>query len=425
MKYKTVFMQLEPVFLSNIERKLEGMALKGWMLEEVGTYTMLFRRSDPQNLKYNILINPVNEFKVLDDGPSGELEELCIADGWEFVLRRSAYVVFKNQSHLSSPIYSDPKILNDQIKKRVRNSLFLTACFAMLTILFFLPIINTINYMYFYQPITISLLLLSIALFIEACLSIIPSFVWLGMTGSQTEAAVFELPDSVYRSSSSLRFVSSLILFFSLTCLSFLAPSGNLNPMFLWVGVFIVLFTMFIGFRKKEGRYVFLLGKDMLIRTGIIFLIFLFIGFGGISYLGRDIFSTDRALRLSDFNSFETISNTYNFPSIGLFAVKLTDYSEFSSSRFVKTSIIRFYTTERMDEYWQGQIKALEAKTRIDPSLGLKGYYITEKFGMILRTSNEVIEIYTDYDLSQPINVLIIKKRLRLESIDFETSNFE
>jgi len=413
-------MQLEPVFLPNIERKLEGMTLKGWMLEEVGTYTMLLRRSEPQNLKYNILINAVNEFKVLDDGPSGELEELCVADGWEFVLRRSAYVVFINRNAPITPIYSDPKILNDQIKKRVRNSLFITACFAMLTILFFLPIVNTMNYMYFYQPMSISLLLLAIVLIIEACLSIIPSVIWLSVTGNQIEAAVFELPDSVYQASSTLRFVSSLILFLSLTCLSFLAPSRNLNPIFLWTGVFIVLFTLFISFRKKEGRYVFLLGKDLLIQTGIAFLIFALIGFGGINYLASDFFSTDRVLRLSDFRSFETISNIYNFPSIRLFATRLTDYSEFSESRFVKTSIIRFYTEEKMDEYWQGQIKALNVKDKIDLSIGLNGYYKADRTGMILRTRYEVIEIDSDYDLSIPGNILILKQRLRLTDSDFE-----
>jgi hypothetical protein len=194
--------------------------------------------------------------------------------------------------------------------------------------------------------------------------------------------------------------------------------------MILWACVFIVLFTLFLGFRKREGRYVFLLGKDMLIRAAITFLIFSFIGFGGINYLARDIFSTDRALRLSDFNSFETISDTYNFTSIGLFAARLTDYSEYSESRFVQTSIIYFYTEEKMDEYWQSQIKALNVKEKIDLSLELNGYYIRDKSGMILRTRNEVIEIDSGFDLSLPVNILIIKHRLRLTSRDFELQDF-
>lgn len=425
MKYKTVFMQLEPVFLPNIQRKLEAMAMKGWILDEIGTYSMLFKKIEPQYLKYNILINPVNEFKELNNGPSGELEELCIADGWEYVLRRSAYVVFINRHNLNTPIYSDPKNMNDQIKKRVKNSLFIYACFAMLIALFFMPIAGSFNYMSYYQPVTVSFLLWSIALFIEACLSFIPSLVWLGVTNNKSDETIFEMPDYIYTTSSNLRFVSSLIFIFASTCLSFLRPIGNLNTIFLWAAIIFVLITMFIGFRNKEGRYVFILGKDILIKGGITLLIFSFIGFGGINYLTRDIFSTDRSLRLTDFKSSETISQTYNSPSIGLFAIKTTGYTEIGKSDYVSTSIIRFYSKEKMDEYWLGQTKALDVKSKIDSTIGLKGYYIGDKSGMILRTKNEVIEINSNYDLLQANNIKIIKNRLRLTSIDFESLSFD
>jgi hypothetical protein len=43
---------------------------------------------------------------------------------------------------------------------------------------------------------------------------------------------------------------------------------------------------------------------------------------------------------------------------------------------------------------------------------------------MILRTRNEVIEIASDFDLSLPGNILIIKHRLRLTSRDFELQDF-
>lgn len=72
-----------------MERKLERLAEKGWLLEKVNNWGWHFRRSTPQTARYTITYFPAAS--VFDAGPTQGQEtyaDFCQAAGWEFV---SAY----------------------------------------------------------------------------------------------------------------------------------------------------------------------------------------------------------------------------------------------------------------------------------------------------------------------------------------------
>jgi len=72
-----------------MERKLEKLAEKGWLLEKVNNWGWHFRRCEPRSAKYTITYFPAAS--VFDAGPTPGQEtyaDLCQAAGWEFV---SAY----------------------------------------------------------------------------------------------------------------------------------------------------------------------------------------------------------------------------------------------------------------------------------------------------------------------------------------------
>jgi hypothetical protein len=418
-------MQMEPVFLPNIQRKLEAMAAKGWMLFEIGTYTMTFQKVVPQNLKFNILLNPMNEGENSRRGPLGELEELCVADGWEFVLRRSVYVVFKCPQEMPIPIYSDPQQMIEKIKSRVYFYLFIGACFGMIIIFGYFPIVNKFNYSYFYEPITVSFFLFMIYILFEASAIFIPAIRWLVLTKKNTELTVVELPDFMYNSISFTRGFDPILSLSAIASLLFLRPLADVRMFALWAVLGILVLTVVLGFRKRDGRIFFMISSDVIIRASITVLIFSTIAFGGINVVAKETFSTDRALRLRDFGDTTIVESTYNNPSIGLFAILKMDYFEHGKSANVSTKIICFISKDKMNEYWEGMTKSLLKKERIIAYWGMEGYYLFDTSSALIKTKSEVIEIHTSVYLTKPSNIDIVKKRLGITEKQLTPSQYE
>lgn len=425
MKYKSILMQMEPVFLPNIQRKLEAMAAKGWMLFEIGTYTMTFQKVVPQNLKFNILLNPINQYEDSKNGPVGELEDLCVADGWEFVLRRSVYVVFECSQEMPIPIYSDSQQMIEKIKARVYRYLFISACCGIIIILAFSPMVNKLDYSYFYEPMIVSFFLFMIYVFFEACAIFIPAIRWLMLIKKNSELAVVELPDFMYNSVSFTRGFDSILALLALTSLTFLHPFADVRMIALWAALGIIMLTLVLGLRRRDGKTVLMISSDIIIRSSIAVLIFSTIAFGGINVAAKDVFSTDRALRLSDFGNTSVVKSRYSNPSIGLFAIKKIDYSEYGDSTNVNTKIISFISKEKRDEYWISVINGLSKKERILAYWGLEGYYNIDTTGVLIKTASEVIEIRTGVDLTKPINIDIVKKRLGITEKQLAPSQYE
>ncbi len=425
MKYKSILMQMEPVFLPNIQRKLEAMAAKGWMLFEIGTYTMTFQKVVPQNLKFNILLNPINQYEDSKNGPVGELEDLCVADGWEFVLRRSVYVVFECPQGMPIPIYSDSQQMIEKIKARVYRYLFISAGCGIIIILAFSPMVNKLDYSYFYEPMIVSFLLFMIYVFFEACSIFIPAIRWLMLIKKNSELAVVELPDFMYNSVSFIRGFDSILSLLALTSLTFLHPFADVRMIALWAALGIIILTLVLGLHRRDGKTVLMISSDIIIRTSIAALIFSTIAFGGINVVAKETFSTNRALRLSDFENSSVVESTYNYPSIGLFAIKKMDYSEYGESSHVSTKIISFISNDKMNEYWEGMTSRLLKKERIMAYWGMEGYYLLDTSSALIKTASEVIEIHTGVDLTNPSNIDIVKKRLGITEKQLAPSQYE
>ena len=91
-----------------MERKLEKMAEKGWLLEKVTNWGWFYRRAEPQAVKYTVTFFP--DASVFDGAPTAGQEtyaDYCAAAGWEFVSAFGPMQFFRSTRPDPTPIETD------------------------------------------------------------------------------------------------------------------------------------------------------------------------------------------------------------------------------------------------------------------------------------------------------------------------------
>lgn len=94
---------------TGIEKHLEKMAAKGWMLKDIGTHMWKYRRIEPQSLSFSVVYYPK---KVINDEMTADRQSFidsCTVAGWKFVMSHGRLHVFCNESENPVPIESDAK----------------------------------------------------------------------------------------------------------------------------------------------------------------------------------------------------------------------------------------------------------------------------------------------------------------------------
>jgi len=91
-----------------MERKLEQMAAKGWLLEKVTNWGWRYRRAEPQAVKYTVTFFP--DASIFDGAPTAGQEtyaDYCTAAGWEFVSAYGPMQFFRSTRPNPTPIETD------------------------------------------------------------------------------------------------------------------------------------------------------------------------------------------------------------------------------------------------------------------------------------------------------------------------------
>ena len=92
-----------------IQRKLEQMAARGWMIQKVGNLFWTYTKIPPQKLRFAVTYFPgASEFDPKPSEKQLEKEELCAQDGWRLVLRWDAMQIFCTDREDAVPIDTDP-----------------------------------------------------------------------------------------------------------------------------------------------------------------------------------------------------------------------------------------------------------------------------------------------------------------------------
>jgi hypothetical protein len=413
MKWKTRLMSLDTIYLPNIEHELQKMASEGWMLNEVHNRSMIFQSCEPQTVKFNILINQSNEKEKSIRGPIGELEVLCIDDGWEFLLRFGRFVIFTSRNENIADIHTDLKIKINIVSKQIFRLLKYNLVWLFIFSGFVIIPIMLMKYKIVYSSLFVEIILLAILLLIDLSLMLFSNLIWWWKNRRISEGQIFGFQNTTYRIYSITVLVTWIMTFVAVLGRTILRPMPGTD---LGILVFPLIpiapfFLIFIWKRESENKLK--IPKDLVGLIGLMFIFLIFEAFGGVTLFTGRIFSGNQALRTSDLTN---VAIPYypldNLSEIGFFAMKTVDVTDFYSQDILHTTIIRFYSGSSEEFYWHSRIDDLPLSGIIDQEWELTGYYFNNKKGIIFRKDLEIIEIDGFVDMTNPSVISRIKTRL-------------
>ncbi len=107
----------------SIQKKLEDMAEKGWMLEKTGSFMWTYKRMEPQKLRFSVTYFPgASDF---DPSPTdGELTKIdyCRQDGWILVTSWDVMQIFYNENTDAVPIETEPVTQVENIVRSMKKN---------------------------------------------------------------------------------------------------------------------------------------------------------------------------------------------------------------------------------------------------------------------------------------------------------------
>lgn len=109
---------------TNIEKHLEKMALKGWMIESIGSYFWKYQKTEPQKLRFSVVYYPktVNEGTVIS-ADRQHFIDMCTSGGWEYVINQGQMHIFCTKDENIPPIETDPEIQIECIHKFAKSDI--------------------------------------------------------------------------------------------------------------------------------------------------------------------------------------------------------------------------------------------------------------------------------------------------------------
>lgn len=112
--------------VGRMESWLEYMAQKGYILDKMIAGMAVFRREEPQKLRYRMCELPQDSLYE-DKSPSSqqELISICQASGWNFIAERGAFGIFATADNAASELQTEPWIDYDKALLQMGYALFL------------------------------------------------------------------------------------------------------------------------------------------------------------------------------------------------------------------------------------------------------------------------------------------------------------
>lgn len=109
---------------SGIEKHLEKMAKKGWILQKITNLFWVYRRANPQNLKFSVSYCPsASEFDPSDSETKNEYNEFCRHTGWNYAASGAQMFIFYTELENPTPIQTEPSLEVEAIHRSVKKTI--------------------------------------------------------------------------------------------------------------------------------------------------------------------------------------------------------------------------------------------------------------------------------------------------------------
>ena len=182
-----------------VQRHLEEMAAKGWMIRKLGMYLCQYERIEPRQLHFAVVCLPkVSPYDPVPAPGQQLLEEYGAADGWKLEAQQDAMFLFSNDRSDPVPMETDPavqaQVLIRLAKKRILSGNLSTILLAVVQLMMQLSTLRRRPAEYLADPAETGLLLLWVVILLEGALALIRTLRWIGR--AKAAAAQGMLPPS-------------------------------------------------------------------------------------------------------------------------------------------------------------------------------------------------------------------------------------
>lgn len=119
---------------TGIEKHLENMAEKGWLLSEINRFTWVYRRIEPKKLHFAVTYYPkASEFDPEPQEGQMIYQDYSAHTGWKFICSSAQMQIFCNEEENPVPLETDPAVEVQTIHKAAKKA-FLLSYYILLAI---------------------------------------------------------------------------------------------------------------------------------------------------------------------------------------------------------------------------------------------------------------------------------------------------
>ena len=123
-KYKRVISQFTFHDRTGIQRYLENMALKGWMLDKITKWSWRFRRIEPKRIHFAVsYFAKTSSFEPEAPEELLRFREFCQYSGWTYCAEAAQMQIFYNEAENPIPIETDAMLEIESIHKSIKKQL--------------------------------------------------------------------------------------------------------------------------------------------------------------------------------------------------------------------------------------------------------------------------------------------------------------
>lgn len=309
MKTKWILFKFLPFEYEALEKYLEDMALKGWMLEKINGGYIKFKKMEPKKIKYSIdVLNKVSFFDGKNSDNALEYREYCVAAGWQFVCEWEKFQVFSCAQDIEKvPIHTDEKEKFKSILKAslyyISASLIMVICFGIMA---YIATIGSFNANFLASNTSLMMLIMQLSFISIELMGVISFVLWIAK-GTISLKKGDEVSYNHFKFIKIKRVINNLIFFiaiFILLCLLFEGQTsvlGIVGSILIMIGIFILLmkYVSKTNYKATKKRTINI-GIYILMTISTLVIMNLFI-FRGISFYENSDDKIDFKLTLEDF----------------------------------------------------------------------------------------------------------------------------
>lgn len=430
-----------------LEKYLEKKAAMGLMLIEIHKSSLVFKKTTPRNLTFNVsLFNSTKVFNAPDHNEEHYYRSLCEDSGWKFCSGNEIFEVFyKEKNKDAIPIYTDSREEYDIIKR-----IFLKTDFIFMIIMM-IVIFNSFNALEFrYDSLFSNIKLFSIVnpffLLAFGLLLFVPSIIWF-IVNKYNVLKENKLVFIPYRGKFIINIIQLcvMVIYIIIAILAFTNGFTSIRGMIFFIPVIgLLIIGIYCGKKvrsennsKKNILVICAIGLLLIILTNVT----MFLVLNNRNYDDdKDIPDNVLVLELSDFSIGEEPQRVYKREKSSFFVPRYLRYNENLVKRsdqnkikFVNTTYIRSINKKIADFIFdrlieeEREIQSMKSSkykkdnqkeneiTNIDNKVwGVdRGYYLTsDNTKVIFQKENIVYILDSEIDFSKEDVISICKQKL-------------